>query len=81
MSPDVIAVDELGGEQDSRAVDMVLNAGVKLLCTAHGNDVAGAISNPSLSPVLERGIFQRFIVLDAPGHIAGVFDGGGLHVA
>jgi len=77
MSPDVIAVDELGGEADARAVDAVLNAGVKLLCTAHGNDVADAMANPALASLLGRGIFERFIVLNMPGKIAGVFDGGG----
>ena len=79
MSPDVIAVDELGGEQDARAVDTVLNAGVKLLCTAHGNNVEDAMANPSLSQMLSRGIFERFIVLSKP-YITSVFDGGGIHV-
>jgi len=77
MSPDVIAVDELGGEADARAVDAVLNAGVKLLCTAHGSDVNDAMANPALSAVLGRGIFERFIVLNNPAKIAGVFDSGG----
>jgi stage III sporulation protein AA len=80
MSPDVIAADELGGEADARAVDAVLNAGVKLLCTAHGHDVADAMANPSLSSVLGRGIFERFIVLEKPG-IARVYDRGGEIVA
>ena len=77
MSPDVIAVDELGGEADARAVDAVINAGVKLLCTAHGNDVTDAKANPALSAVLSRNVFERFIVLNDPGRIAGVFDGNG----
>jgi len=80
MSPDVIAVDEIGGEQDAHAVDAVLNAGVKLLCTAHGSDVTDALVNPSLSPMLSRGIFERFIVLGKAGRISGIFDGGGQSV-
>jgi len=78
MSPDVIAADELGGEQDARAVDAVLNAGVKLLCTAHGRDIAGIMANPSLSAVVSRKLFERFVVLDKPGHIAGVYCGDGI---
>ena len=77
MSPNVIAVDELGGESDARAVDAVLNAGIKLLCTAHGNDLADVMASPSLAPVLSRGIFERFIVLDSPGIVAGIFDAEG----
>jgi len=74
MSPDVIAVDELGGEADADAVDMVLNAGVKLLCTAHGTGVEDAFANPSLSKMLNRGIFERFIVLGTGNKIVGVYD-------
>ncbi|MCL2840965.1 MAG: stage III sporulation protein AA [Defluviitaleaceae bacterium] len=80
MSPDVIAVDELGGEADARSLDTVLNAGVKILCTAHGNDVEDAMKNPALTAVLGRGIFQRFIVLDKPTNVAGVFDGKGVKI-
>jgi len=77
MSPDVIAVDELGGEQDAHAIDMVLNAGVKLLCTAHGVDVANAKENPALGKMLGRGVFERFVVLGAGYNVVGVFDGAG----
>jgi len=75
MSPDVIAVDELGGEADATAVDAVLNAGVKLLCTAHGTSVEDVFANPALIKMLERNIFERFIVLGAGNEVAGVYDG------
>jgi stage III sporulation protein AA len=81
MSPDIIAIDELGGEQDARAVDAVLNAGVKLLCTAHGRGVDDVRANPALSAVINRGIFERFVVFDKPLQIGGIYDGGGKHVA
>jgi len=71
MSPEVIAVDELGGEADTHAVDAVINAGVKLLCTAHGNSLEDARANPLLAPLISRGIFERFIVL---GEFAKVTD-------
>ena len=74
MSPDVIAVDELGGEEDARAVDAVLNAGVKLLCTAHGAGVDDAMANPALSKMLSRGIIERFVVLGVKNRVVGVFD-------
>jgi len=74
MSPNVIAVDELGGEQDAHAVDTVLNAGVKLLCTAHGANLTDVKENPMLAKVLERGVFERFIVLGVGYKVVGVFD-------
>jgi stage III sporulation protein AA len=81
MSPKVIAVDELGGEADARAVDTVLNAGVKLLCTAHGRDVEDVKANPALAAVAGRGIFERFVVFAKPFAVGGRWDGGGNRVA
>ena len=77
MSPCVIAVDELGGEGDAHAVDAVLNAGVKLLCTAHGTGVDDAMANPALAKMLGRGIFERFVVLGGGYKVVGIFDGEG----
>jgi len=75
MSPDVIAVDELGSEADANAVDAVLNAGIKLLCTAHGTSVTDVKQNPALAKLLARGVFEKFVVLGAGYKIVGVFDG------
>lgn len=69
MAPDVIAVDELGGERDARAVEAVSNAGVRLLCTVHGADIADLRQKPSLAPLLAKRIFKRLVVLGAPGEI------------
>jgi stage III sporulation protein AA len=76
MAPNVVAVDELGGEKDAHAVEQVLNAGVKLLCTAHGYGVEDIRTNPALVRLMERGVFDCFIVLDAPGQIKGLYKDG-----
>jgi len=76
MSPDVIAVDELGGKGDAEAAQAVLTAGVKLVCTAHGNDLDDIKKNPILQGLISRKIFRRYIVLHAPGQ-AEVLDGEG----
>ena len=77
MSPHVIAADELGGEADARAVEAALNAGVRLLCTAHGAGVSDAMANPALCGLLKRGIFERFVVLGSQNRLVGVYDGEG----
>lgn len=77
MSPDVIAVDELGGKGDAEAVETVLTAGVRLLCTAHGNSLDDIRKNPALAGLVNRGVFQRYIVLSAPGRAAMILDGDG----
>jgi len=68
MSPDVIAVDELGGEADMEAVERVSNAGVRLLCTVHGYGMEDVRR--------KKGVFKRFVVLEAPGKEAKIYDCG-----
>ena len=75
MAPDVIAVDELGSEADTAAVENVSNAGVRLLCTVHGYDLKDIYVKPNLSALLEKGIFKRFVMLSAPGKEGVVYDG------
>lgn len=67
MRPDVIAVDELGGEEDARAAQDVLNAGVKLLCTAHGRSVDDLRRRPVLRALMDGQVFERYVTLTAPG--------------
>jgi len=77
MAPHVIAVDELGGKKDADAVEAVLTAGVKLLSTVHGNSLEDVQQNPNLAGLVARGIFERYIVLSAPGTTPEIFDGKG----
>jgi len=80
MAPDVIAVDELGGEADARAVEAVLTAGVKLLCTAHGSNLDDVMKNPTLSGLINRKIFERYIILTAPGEMPQILDQEGRQI-
>ncbi len=76
MSPQIIAVDELGGEQDIEAVEDIVNAGVTLICTVHGKNIEDIRRRPALSRLLDMGIFERFAVLTGRGNIAGIYDEG-----
>jgi stage III sporulation protein AA len=83
MSPDVIVVDEIGSKADSEAIMEVVNAGVKLIVTAHGYDWSDLVKRPSLKPLLDLNIFSRFVVLskeNGPGTCLKIVDSGGLKV-
>lgn len=80
MSPAVVAVDELGGEEDYRAVEAVIHCGCKLIATAHGNSLEEVSRQPLFQKLLNARVFERFILLgrgDRPGVIRGIFDGEG----
>ena len=63
MSPDIIAVDELGRQEDIRAVEEVLNVGVKLMATAHGRDFEDLQVRPYLRECLHQQFFERYVFL------------------
>src|SRR5699024_9713983 len=63
MSPDILVVDEIGSSQDVQALMEAVNAGVTVICTIHGQSMEELKKRPSLQPIFDQNIFQRFIVL------------------
>lgn len=51
-TPEVIVVDEIGTEQESRAARTIAERGVMLIATAHGNLLENLIKNPTLSDLV-----------------------------
>ena len=64
MSPDVLIVDEIGRREDMAAVLEAVNAGIKLVITAHGRTLADLSKRPYMAQILNQDIFERFIELN-----------------
>jgi stage III sporulation protein AA len=76
MSPQVIAADEIGRENDIRAIEEVLCAGVKVLCTVHASSLDEVTGKPVLGELIKKNIFERYVVVSArcgPGTIEAVY--------
>ncbi|MCK9905711.1 hypothetical protein MXD63_37700, partial [Frankia sp. Cpl3] len=63
MSPDAIIVDEIGRSEDGEAVWEAIHAGVSIICSAHGIDIADVAQRPMLGKLIQHGAFSRYIVL------------------
>lgn len=76
MAPSVIAVDEIGGEEDVKALEMVMNCGCKMLATVHGSSFEDILGKKHLQTVLEDKVFERYIFLskDKVGEVEGIYD-------
>ncbi len=77
MSPRIIAVDEIGSQEDLDAIGYVINCGCKLLATVHGNSVEDLMNKPVLSRLVKERIFERYIVLNnhgSIGHVEAVYN-------
>lgn len=76
MAPRVLAIDELGGEEDVRALERVLNCGCKILATVHGESVEGLKERPALKKMFQEKWFERYLVLKerSVGEVEGIYD-------
>ena len=70
----VSLIDEIGLKEDDRAMHKALVSGCSLLATMHGED---------LSPIREKGLFHRYILLDGsrkPGSVTGIYNQRGQQI-
>jgi len=77
MSPDVIAVDEIGGADDVSALLSIASCGAKIIATLHGENMADLQRKQSLAPMLDNKIFDKYIFLTdkpTPGTIREVVE-------
>ena len=80
MSPQIIAVDELGRESDFLAASDLIHAGVKLLCTVHGSSLEELEKRAFLGRLLAHQVVERFVILSASqgvGTVEAILDGTG----
>ncbi len=61
MSPEVIVTDELGTEEEIRAVENIINSGVSIIATMHGKDEKQLRKRKEILRLLD--FFECFIVL------------------
>ncbi|MBQ3136061.1 MAG: Flp pilus assembly complex ATPase component TadA [Clostridia bacterium] len=76
MSPDIIAVDEIGEKSEIDGIIKGLNSGVGFVASVHAADYNDLLKRPQIKAVLDTGAFTKIALLDnrMPGKIAGIFD-------
>ena len=80
MSPDVIAVDEIGQVEEVNAMKYAMYCGVKMLATVHGASMEEIRNKPLFDQLVKEHCFERYIVLrngTHVGEVAEIFDARG----
>lgn len=83
MSPQLLITDEIGNQGDGDAVMRVLNAGVRIITSAHGYNISELKSRQEVVSLLKEKVFERFVVLsgvNGPGTLEEVVDGTTMEV-
>ena len=63
MAPQVMAVDEIGGNRDMEAIRLAATCGCKVLATVHGLDIEDVRKKEGIGPLLQEKLFERFVIL------------------
>ena len=63
LGPELLVCDEVGGEEEASALLESVSAGAALLCTAHGDSLAGLWKRPGIRKLLEAGVFDVLVLL------------------
>lgn len=64
MSPQILAVDELGGRDDFLAVEQAIYSGSHILGTIHAGNVRELCEKQGLKHLIEREVFGRYVWIE-----------------
>lgn len=67
MAPEIIAVDEIGKEEDIFALRQAIHCGCKILATVHGESFSELQRKPGLRKLCEEKLFERYLILEKGG--------------
>ena len=63
MAPQVIAVDEIGAQEDVHAIEYAMHCGCKMLATAHGYSMEEIQRKPIFEKLVQERRFERYVIL------------------
>ncbi len=72
MSPDIIATDEIGRNEDVIAIEEAINTGVAIITTAHGSDLDDIRRRPTIKKLINKGFFDRYIILGTSSGVGSI---------
>lgn len=77
MSPQVVAVDEIGAPEDIQAIKYAMHCGCKMIATVHGESIEEVQRKPLLEQMMLEQCFERYVLLcnrKHVGEISGIYD-------
>ena len=83
LSPDVIAVDEIGSLREAELMRAFTSGGVRIIATAHADSLSGLFLRRNIEPFISSGVFDTFVGLSSLGGKRRIFvtKGDGMRAA
>lgn len=64
MSPEVLALDEIGGVEDMEAIGYAIKCGVNIIATIHAGSKEELLNKPTMEELIKMGSFEKFIFME-----------------
>jgi len=74
MSPQVVAVDEIGATEDIQAIKYAMHCGCKMIATAHGESMEEIQKKPLFEQMINEQCFERYVLLRNKEHVGDIDD-------
>lgn len=63
LSPDLVVLDEIGSDEEAKAMLSAVNTGVNFIATAHGSSLEEVMRRPNIKRLVNAGAFKKAVVL------------------
>ena len=63
MAPDILAVDEIGGEEDMHSLRYAMRCGCQIAATIHSRNLEELFAKPGWASYRKEKMFERYVVL------------------
>ena len=73
MSPEILALDEIGGKEDIEAIKYAIKCGVKIIATIHAANSEELLNKPYVDELLHKGGFEKLVLIERRNSCGRVF--------
>lgn len=67
MNPQVIAMDEISRDEDSKVIEQIIGCGVSILASAHGRERQDMLKRPMYRSFFDMGFFRNILTIYRDG--------------
>lgn len=67
MNPQIIAMDEISGEEDKSVIEQIIGCGVSIMASAHGKSMEDMLKRKMYRDVMDSGCFKNLITISREG--------------
>lgn len=74
MSPKVIAIDEIGSQEDIESIHYGTNCGCRFIATIHGDSMRDLLLKPKIKEMLDEKLFERYVILSNKTKVSNIVE-------